>query len=77
MMECGQYNELWHEIHMMPEESVKASLDLNASKMLPIHNSAFSLSTHSWDEPLKRAYAEAGKLEVEIIKVKAGESFIL
>jgi L-ascorbate metabolism protein UlaG (beta-lactamase superfamily) len=77
MMECGQYNELWHEIHMMPEESVQASLDVKAVKMLPIHNSAFSLSIHSWDEPQKRAYIEAGKVDVDIVKVKAGQSFIL
>lgn len=77
IMECGQYNVLWHEIHSMPEESVQATLDLNAAKMLPIHNSAFSLSTHLWSEPQKRADAEAEKKNVEIVKVIAGESFIL
>lgn len=77
IMECGQYNELWHEIHMMPEESVQAALDLKAKQMLPVHNSAFSLSIHSWNEPLNRAYAEADKRQFSILKVIPGESFIL
>ncbi|MDB5261325.1 MAG: rane protein [Adhaeribacter sp.] len=28
LLECGQYNELWSNIHMMPEETVQAHLDL-------------------------------------------------
>ena len=77
IMECGQYNELWHEIHMMPEESVQAAQDLSAEKMLPVHNSAFNLSIHSWDEPLNRAHVEAEKKKVSVIKVIPGETFSL
>ena len=33
ILESGQYNEAWHNIHMMPEETVQASIDLKA-KML-------------------------------------------
>ena len=36
MIECGQYNELWREIHMMPEETAQASPDLKARFMMPI-----------------------------------------
>ncbi len=77
LLECGQYNELWHEIHMMPEETIQASLDLNSKQVLPIHNSAFSLSMHNWDEPINRAKAEAEKLGVKIVDVIAGQSFNL
>lgn len=77
MMECGQYNELWHEIHSMPEESVQASIDLKSELLLPVHNSAFSLSVHSWDDPINRAKAEAAKLGVKIAEVIPGQSFSL
>lgn len=77
LLECGQYNELWHEIHMMPEETIQASLDLSAAQALLIHNSAFSLAMHSWDEPINRAKAEADKLGVKIVDVIAGQSFSL
>lgn len=52
MMECGQYNEAWEAIHMMPEQSVQAGIDLNAHLLMPIHWGAFSLSIHSWTEPV-------------------------
>ena len=29
MMECGQYNSLWSEIHMFPEETAQAGVDVH------------------------------------------------
>ena len=37
VMECGQYNENWHPIHMYPEESVQAALDAHVKCALPVH----------------------------------------
>jgi L-ascorbate metabolism protein UlaG (beta-lactamase superfamily) len=61
-MECGQYNENWHQIHMYPEESVKAALDTNVSMATPVHWGGFSLAPHAWDEPVERFSKEAGRL---------------
>ena len=36
-IECGQYNEMWHQIHMYPEEGVVAALEAGASKVMPVH----------------------------------------
>lgn len=36
-MECGQYNENWHQIHMYPEESVQAAIDARVQNMMPVH----------------------------------------
>lgn len=36
MIECGQYNKLWQSIHMMPEESVQAAIDLRTSVALVV-----------------------------------------
>jgi len=54
ILECGQYNENWRNIHMMPEETAQAGQDLNARSVLPAHNSKFKLAHHSWDDPLSR-----------------------
>jgi len=54
MVETGAYNKLWSEIHMMPEESLQAHIDLKGKAMLPIHNGTFDLSLHDWYEPLER-----------------------
>lgn len=53
IMECGQYNKAWQSIHEMPEEVAKATTELNARNLLPVHHSKFTLSKHPWDEPLE------------------------
>jgi len=62
-IENGAYNKGWAQIHMMPEESVQASVDLRARVFFPIHWSRFDLSTHFWDEPAERAAKHAKALE--------------
>jgi L-ascorbate metabolism protein UlaG (beta-lactamase superfamily) len=73
ILECGQYNKNWPYIHMMPEEVVQASKDLNARVTLPVHWSKFSLSLHEWDEPIKRFSREAEKMNITYISPMIGE----
>ena len=54
ILENGQYNKNWKYIHMQPFETLQAAKDLLAKRLFPVHNSKFPLSTHPWDEPLKR-----------------------
>ncbi len=54
MMECGQYNEDWAAIHMMPEESVQAGMDVQGKILMPIHWGAFDLAPHVWQDPILR-----------------------
>lgn len=72
MMECGQYNELWSDIHMFPEETVQAALDVRAKRMMPIHWGAFKLAMHSWTDPVERVVKKAKELEVEIVVPQIG-----
>jgi L-ascorbate metabolism protein UlaG (beta-lactamase superfamily) len=53
ILENGQYDKNWKYIHMMPEEVLMAAQDLDASRLLPVHSSKFSISNHDWDAPLK------------------------
>ena len=66
MIECGQYDLRWEAIHMLPEQSVQAALDLNTRLMMPIHWGAFTLSLHSWTDPVGRATREALQQQVVI-----------
>lgn len=59
ILECGQYNENWPHIHMFPEETVQAAIDLVAKVLLPVHWGKFALSTHPWKEPVERMVAAA------------------
>lgn len=76
MMECGQYNERWEAIHMMPEQTIQASLDIHAKRMMPIHWSAFDLSLHSWTEPVDRALQAAKGKDVVVITPFIGQTFV-
>ncbi|MGC1514072.1 MAG: MBL fold metallo-hydrolase [Maribacter sp.] len=73
MMECGQYNEMWKEIHMMPEETAQASVDVKALRMMPIHWAAFKLATHPWTEPVERVSRKAKELGIDMITPKIGQ----
>ncbi len=77
ILESGQYNLAWHDIHMMPEEAVQACIDLNAKVLMPVHWGKFSISLHPWDEPVKRVGRKAGELEVNITTPMIGEPVIL
>jgi len=76
-LECGAYNENWSQIHMMPEETVQASIDLNGRYLMPIHWGKFNLALHPWKEPVQRAIDEAVKLDVSIVTPEIGEIMYL
>ena len=73
ILECGQYNEYWKYIHMMPEEVVTAAQDLGAKRLLPVHHSKFALSIHAWDEPVIRVTNEAAKKAMPVTTPMIGE----
>ena len=62
-MECGQYNENWSQIHMFPEESVQAAIDVGVRNMMPVHWAGFALAQHTWTDPVVRFVAAAEKHE--------------
>ncbi|MEU5162958.1 MBL fold metallo-hydrolase [Streptomyces sp. NPDC020875] len=55
MIQIGAYSEHWPDIHMTPDEGMRAHLDLQrgepAGVMLPIHWATFNLAPHPWSEP--------------------------
>ncbi|MDR2883902.1 MAG: MBL fold metallo-hydrolase [Deferribacteraceae bacterium] len=51
-LENGQYNERWRDHHMMPEDTLAAATDLNARYLMPVHNSKFKISFHTWNAPM-------------------------
>lgn len=52
-IENGAYDPAWPGIHMRPEETLRAFLDLHGKLLVPIHNSTFDLAFHPWSEPLE------------------------
>jgi L-ascorbate metabolism protein UlaG (beta-lactamase superfamily) len=77
ILEDGQYDIAWKNIHLMPEETILASLDLNAKRVIPAHNSKFRIAYHDWDDPLIRARAEAEKKGVRLMTPLIGEVVVV
>ncbi|KKD59862.1 hydrolase [Grimontia sp. AD028] len=73
MIETGAYNSLWANIHMFPEQSVQAHIDLKGSVMLPIHNSTFDLAMHDWKEPMKKALEISNERGVTMVSPEIGQ----
>ncbi|WP_094605538.1 hypothetical protein SPSIL_013130 [Sporomusa silvacetica DSM 10669] len=77
LMECGQYNERWSTIHMMPEETAQAHLEVKGNILIPIHWAAFSLALHDWTEPIERITKRAKELNIPVSTPKIGESVVV
>ncbi|WP_299537318.1 MBL fold metallo-hydrolase [Ulvibacterium sp.] len=77
MVECGQYNKMWPDIHMFPEETAQVGLDLNAKLLMPIHWGAFKLALHDWTDPVERVVKKAKELNVNLVTPEIGESIFL
>jgi len=75
-MECGAYDERWHPIHMFPEETVQAHLDLRGKVLHPIHWATFNLGLHPWYEPMRRLRTAADAAGVVAATPIVGETTV-
>jgi len=75
-IETGAYNRTWHHIHMFPEETVQAHVDLQGDVLHPIHWATFNLSLHSWDDPMERLTRAAQSRNVRVATPLVGETTI-
>lgn len=76
-MENGAYNKQWAQIHMQPEESVQAAIDLKSKVFFPIHWGKFDLAKHKWQEPIERATQMANDNNMPIAAPLIGQVFRL
>jgi L-ascorbate metabolism protein UlaG (beta-lactamase superfamily) len=77
LLECGQYNYAWRYIHMMPEQTVQAAIDLKARTLMPVHWAKFALALHAWDEPIIQITQEAKRLNQPIVHPMIGQELNL
>ena len=77
ILECGQYNESWKYIHMLPHEIVPAAEDLKAKTLMPVHWGKFSLANHPWDEPIKKVTDYAKQQNIPLLTPMIGEKIDL
>jgi len=76
LLPIGAYHPAFADIHMNPEDAVRAHLDLadtDRSLMVPIHWATFRLAPHPWAEPAERLFAAAKAERVRISVPIPGE----
>lgn len=75
-----QHVWFWPDIHMTPEEGMRAHLDLQggeaaAGVMLPIHWGTFNLAPHPWDEPAEGTVTAARRAGARVVAPRPGQPF--
>ena len=73
LLENGAYDAYWPAVHMTPEETVQAHLDLRARVLYSVHNSTFDLAMHPWREPLDRLADLSEARQIELATPEIGE----
>ncbi len=59
MLEVGSWAPAWGDIHLGPENALKAHALLGGGAFLPVHWGTFNLAIHAWDEPAEQLVALA------------------
>lgn len=77
IIECGQYDKSWKYIHLLPDEIVKATQDLRARQLLPVHWGKFQLANHAWDTSIKAIDSLSKGLDYKLLTPMIGEEIRL
>ncbi len=74
MIEAGAYDALWADVHLGPEQAVRAHQLVRGKVLLPVHWGLFDLALHGWTEPIERVLVAAEAAGVAVATPRPGES---
>ncbi len=65
LMPIGAYEApSGRDVHMNPEEAIRAFIEMEAGILIPMHYGTFPLGNEPYDEPVERLLAEAERLGI-------------
>jgi len=73
MLEVGAFHPAWGDMHLGPENALKALALLGNAPFLPIHWGTFALGMHAWDQPPERLLALSEGANVPLLMPRLGE----
>ena len=73
LLEVGAWNAAWGDIHLGPENALKALQHLGGGAFLPVHWGTFSLAMHAWDEPAETLLKLAPQQGVQLLMPQLGQ----
>ena len=74
LVETGAYNAGWADIHMGPEQAVRAHRMARGGLLIPVHWGTFDLALHAWTEPVERVLVAAEAAGVPVAVPRPGQS---
>lgn len=77
ILECGQYDNNWRYIHMLPHQIMPAARALKAESVLPVHWSKFTLANHAWDEPVVELLRTVKENDPQVLTPMIGQKLDL
>jgi len=73
MLEVGAMHPAWGDMHLGPQNALKAAELLGGAPLLPVHWGTFSLAMHAWDQPAEALLLNAGKAGTQLLMPRLGE----
>ncbi|MFV0553311.1 MAG: MBL fold metallo-hydrolase [Mangrovibacterium sp.] len=73
VLENGQYDRKWANIHFTPDKIRQAIADLQPQEFITIHNSKYALAQHDWHEPLENVLPYANFDSTRLLLPLIGE----
>jgi len=73
MLEVGGLHPSWGDMHLGPENALKALALLGGGPFLPVHWGTFSLAMHAWDQPAERLLELGPKAGARLVMPRLGE----
>jgi L-ascorbate metabolism protein UlaG (beta-lactamase superfamily) len=73
MLEVGAFHSAWGDIHLGPQNALKALALLGGGPFLPVHWGTFSLAMHAWDQPAELLLELGVKAGTQLIMPRLGE----
>jgi L-ascorbate metabolism protein UlaG (beta-lactamase superfamily) len=73
LIEIGQYNAAWGDIHLGPAGALEAFARSGARVLIPIHWGTFVLAYHAWSEPAETLVTEAARRGATVLTPRLGE----
>jgi L-ascorbate metabolism protein UlaG (beta-lactamase superfamily) len=74
MLEVGAFHPSWGDIHLGPENALKALQHLGGGAFLPVHWGTFSLALHDWDQPAETLLQLAPQHGAQLLMPRLGEA---
>jgi L-ascorbate metabolism protein UlaG (beta-lactamase superfamily) len=73
MLEVGAWHPAWGDMHLGPENALRAHELLGGGAFLPIHWGTFALAMHPWDQPAETLLRLAPGAGTHLLMPRLGE----